>query len=209
MNLDFRRRSDRVKLFFLLFVSFLTVSLFFVFLSGGFREPLQEAVDSPPVADTDPPTVTEPEPEAESKFADIEFPERQEAKEHLTEQEQRETQEIAQRFAEAYYTHDAERPEQYIEEIQPFVSARLYAAERSAIRRPTLDRERTRVITSEVFPVDHMHDSEIIWSVVIDGEVTAADSTTQPDFAEYFVTLRLYDDDWLVKEYRIESGGDR
>lgn len=202
LNLDVNRRSDRIKLFLLIFVCFSIVSSTIVFLSGGLDEPLEEVVrtasypvEGEPLLSSSTPKATPSMPLKGEKPVFSEF-------------EQKKSQEVAQLFAEAYYTYDAKQPDQYLEQSKIYISERMLEREKLMIRRQTLDRNLTRVKSSRVLPVDHDDPYEIIWSVVIEGEAVSASREVNPEIQEFFVTLRQINAEWKVTDYTIESGGD-
>ncbi len=202
LNFDYHRRSDRIKLFLLIFVCFSLVSWTVVFLSGGLDDPPEE-LDQ---------TVSHPA-EAESLWssstpgASPSMPVEEE-RPVFSEVDQQKSQEVAKLFAEAYYTYDAKQPDQYWERSKIYMSDRLVEREKSMIRRQTLDRNLTQVKRSIVLPVDHDDSHEMIWSVWIEGEAISASGTSQPETREFFVTLRQINAEWKVTDYKMEDGGD-
>ncbi|WP_167578081.1 hypothetical protein [Ammoniphilus sp. YIM 78166] len=202
LNFDYNRRSDRIKLFLLIFVCFSIVSWTIVLLSGGFDDPPDESVSlssNPAVREHLLPSSTPAVTSATASKEVIPI---------LTETEQNKSREVAKLFAEAYYTYDAKQPDQYFERSKLYMSDRMVEREKKMIRRQTLDRNQTRVKSSKVLQVDHDDPDEMIWSVVIEGEAVTASGTSHPETQEFFVTLRKINGEWKVTDYKIESGGD-
>ncbi|MGN7170616.1 hypothetical protein ACTHSJ_32615 [Paenibacillus cellulositrophicus] len=205
-NLDYRLRSDRIKLFLIIFGLCSLVSLLVVFLSGGFQEPpankeQQVEVEIPAAASGN--IVSSRSSEASKPLQ-----KRSEIKTILPSSVLHETKQTAQNFAKAYYTYDPKHPEQYVENSKPFMTEKLYVYEKTKIRKQTLDRETTRAIRATILPVDSYDSSELVWCVVLEGEVTPATGKKYPENLQYFVTLRETDDAWKVADFSIEEGGE-
>lgn len=205
LNLDYRRRSDRIKLFLIIFGLCSLVSLVVVYLSGGSKEPQpvakqQEAVASAPTAAS--------ETKTPSHSPGVSAKRRSEVKTTLSQSVLDETKETARKFAEAYYTYDPKQPAKYVEDSKPYMAEKLYVYEKNNIRRQTLDHEKTTAIRSSVLPVDSYDLDELVWCVVVEGKVTPAKGSPYTEQLQYFVTLRKSDDEWKVREFTIEEGGE-
>lgn len=206
-NWDYRHRSDRIKLFLFIFFLFSCVSMFVVFLSGGFQEIPEKTAHETEMAK--PTEYTDPQPTSQSSpSTDKELIDPPESKQIISESEQMTSREVAQAFVEAYYAYDPKHPELYIKNSKPFMSENLYLNEKDSIRRQTLDRETTTVIGSEVWPVDHDRSNEIVWGIIVEGEAIASTGEVYTETPEYFVTLRKYDGEWKVNNFRIENWGE-
>ncbi|MEC0259331.1 hypothetical protein [Paenibacillus lautus] len=206
LNLDYRRRSDRIKLFLITFGLCSLVSLLVVFLSGGFDEPPAES-ESQQAAAGEPAAASQTNPSSSSPESSAAH-ERIETKVTLSGSVLDKTKESAQKFTEAYYTYAPEHPEQYIENSKPYMAEDLYLYEKENIRRQTLDRETTTAIRSEVLPVDSYDSDEVMWAVIVTGEVKAASGEKYEESKQYFVTLREKDGDWKVSDFTIEYWGE-
>ncbi|OWA33033.1 hypothetical protein B9G55_23840 [Saccharibacillus sp. O16] len=203
-------RSDRIKLFIFLFCTLLLITTAVVWLNGGFRSVPEEVAETPPAAEQSEPAVVEKEPASDlvsGAGSATERKERVEVKAILPQSEQQETKEIAQKFAEAYYTYDSKNPESYIENSKPYMAEAFYTSEKTKIRRQTLDYQTTSVAESEVLPVDSYDSAEIVWCVMITGDVIPAKGEAFTEEQQYYVTLRKYEGEWLVDELELESWG--
>lgn len=205
-NLDYRLRSDRIKLFLIIFGLCSLVSLLVVYLSGGFQEPPaneeQQAKAQPPAAASG--------NNVSSHSSEVsKLPQKQsEIKTTLSSSVLNETKQTAQNFVKAYYTYDPKHPEQYVENSKPYMDEKLYVYEKTKIRKQTLDRETTTAIRSSVLPVDSYDSSELVWCVVLEGEVIPATGEKYTENLQYFVTLRKTDDAWKIADFSIERGGE-
>ena len=203
-NLDYRLRSDRIKLFLIIFGLCSLVSLLVVFLSGGFQEPpankeQQVEVEIPAAASGN---------NVSSREVSKPSQKQSEIRTALSSSVLNETKQTAQNFVKAYYTYDPKHPEQYVENSKPYMDEKLYVYEKTKIRKQTLDRETTRATRTTILPVDSYDSSELVWCVVLEGEVTPATGEKYTENLQYFVTLRETDDAWKVADFSIEKGGE-
>lgn len=208
LKLNYNRRSDRMKLFLILFTLFSIVSFSFSYFYGFFDSPEgSTSGENKPAAIQGNPGKKREETSAVMGKPKPSPVEPNESKDSLTGEEIVQSQHVAAAFMKAYYTYDSKRPEQYIEHAKRYMAEPFYEEEKQYIRRQTKDRESTKVLAATVLPVDHYAAGEVIWSVIITGEARSSNGKVLEETQEYFVTLQHIRDEWKVVAFSLEGGG--
>lgn len=196
------QRSDRIKLFLLIFIFFSCVSLGFSYLYGFFDAPTDKKNEGLKPKGVQTQIIQNGESVIEEASAPYEI---QESKMSYSEKEIDDSKNVAVSFMKAYYPSDSSEPDQYVRAAKPYMTDDFYEKEKESTQGQLDYRNPIRVISIEVLPVDHFVDNEVVWSLIINGEATSADGKVDSEKQEYFVVLQQVGASWKVNEVSYEG----
>lgn len=124
----------------------------------------------------------------------------------VTKETEQETKKIAEQFAVAYQTYNAEKPEEQFEAIQPFIGSQMRSDwEESPPRWPMTITE-TKALGFETYPVDGGSNYEMAWNVVVQVENTNYTGEKSNTEEWLWIYLTKGEDGWKVQRMDITNG---
>jgi flagellar basal body-associated protein FliL len=199
-------KSDRVKLFLFILVTFLVVgfSVSTMFRSMNKQEAAvigehsKSEAESTENFDSDPTPSDHSEPESE-KDQKNEYDQTEQFSEDTLEK----TKEIAVQFVTSFHTYNADKPMEYLENAKPYMTDALYEKMKRAGRREVLERSYLAVKETQITPVVNKSSMVVRWNVITRGEAKSVDGKTSKTEDWYLVGLREVDGEWKVEDVRV------
>lgn len=106
-------------------------------------------------------------------------------------------------FVTAFHTYNAEKPQEYLENVKLYMTDALYEKMKRNMRREPLDRSYLTVKETSVTPVVNSSSSVVRWNVMVMGEAKATDGTISETEDWYLVGIRQVDGEWKVEDVRV------
>lgn len=176
------------------------IVLFVASIFSGHQIEQREAAakqQQPKPAAVQPAREYQPNPEAETVN-------RAEAVDMPTEEMMIEAQGVAQQFAEAYVPFDAEDPNAFLEEVEPFVTASFWEMIQTEQRRGTLTTVKTIVTDIELLPLKE-GSNEQWWMTNVNVEHTGSQGEKEQSLLPYVLKMRLDDGKWKVDDLSLNT----
>nr|WGD66090.1 hypothetical protein P5652_22465 [Bacillus subtilis] len=203
---DFQNsKSDRIKLFLFILVSFLIVGFLLLALFHGISGNEESAaVDGKEkrAAESTDKVDSESASSTKDKLTDEQKNEYDQT-EHFSKKDLEFTKELAVKFTKAFHTYSIDDPVKYLEDAKPYMTDALYKKVKKNGRREVLERSYLTVKKTEVTPVTNTSEIVVRWNVMVTGEAKSNDGKTSETEDWYLVGLRKVDDDWKVEDVRV------
>lgn len=194
-------KSDRIKLFLFILVIFLIVSFIFsIYIrtlnSGKTTDVQQESKTISSKSDTTIQPIT-------NQNIKKKGPNEYDQTTKFSTRDLNRSKEVAVQFAKAYHTYNVDKPMEYLNNAQAFMTDVLYKKMKTRGRREVLERSFLSVENTEVTPAVNKSSLVIRWNVIVKGEATSINKKVSKTEDWYLVSLRKISGEWKVEDVRI------
>ncbi|MEC0314103.1 hypothetical protein P4472_02195 [Bacillus subtilis] len=201
-----KSKSDRIKLFLFILVTFLIVgfslSALFRVMNNGSEE--TAAVDHKEKREAESTDKVDSEPSSSTEDKSTEEQKNEyDQTERFSKEDLEVTKDLAVKFTKAFHTYSIDEPTKYLKDAKPYMTDALYKKMKQNGRREVLDRSYLTVKKTEVTPVTNTSEIVVRWNVMVTGEAKSNDGKTSETEDWYLVGLRKVDDDWKVEDVRV------
>lgn len=196
-------KRDRVKLFIFTLSIFLVVGFTTYFflnkmaVDSGQSEEVVESVENTDSGSSS--AVQDTENDEESTTATKTYNQT----EQFSEEQMERSKDVAIKFVKAYHTYNAEKPMEYLENAQLFMTDALYKKFEKTPRREPLERTYLTVDEIDITQVSNASSIVVRWNVMVKGEAKSVDGSTQKIEDWYLVGLRENNGEWLVEDVNV------